>query len=64
MSEPVDPPYEEHFPGTRLVDWMAVDGYNWGATRNWGWQTYADIFAATVRDLGLAVIERVIERPR
>ena len=31
---------------------MAVDGYNWGATRNWGWQTYTDIFAPTIRELG------------
>jgi hypothetical protein len=28
-----------------------VDGYNWGATRDWGWQSYADIFAPTVREL-------------
>ncbi len=45
-------PLKDLFPGPRQVDWMAVDGYNWGATRDWGWQTYADIFAATVRDLG------------
>jgi beta-mannanase len=45
-------PLEQLFPGPRSVDWMAVDGYNWGATRNWGWQTYADIFAPTVRDFG------------
>jgi len=30
---------------------MAVDGYNWGSTRDWGWQSYADIFAPTVRAL-------------
>jgi beta-mannanase len=45
-------PLHELFPGSRQVDWMAVDGYNWGATRSWGWQTYADIFAPTVRELG------------
>jgi beta-mannanase len=45
-------PLYELFPGSRSVDWMAVDGYNWGAARSWGWQTYDDIFAATVRDLG------------
>jgi beta-mannanase len=39
------------FPGTREVDWVAVDGYNWGDTRQWGWQTYADIFAPTISAL-------------
>ena len=31
-------PLRELFPGSREVDWMAVDGYNWGSTRPWGWQ--------------------------
>jgi beta-mannanase len=48
------------FPGSRLVDWMAVDGYNWGTTRNWGWQTYTDIFAPTVRDLGALAPRRPV----
>jgi beta-mannanase len=41
-------PLAELFPGRGQVDWLAVDGYNWGATRSWGWQSYADIFAPTV----------------
>jgi beta-mannanase len=45
-------PLRELFPGRSQVDWLAVDGYNWGATRDWGWQSYADIFAPTVRELG------------
>ena len=40
------------FPGERDVDWVAVDGYNWGDTRAWGWQSYADVFAPTIRALG------------
>ncbi|MGZ6663565.1 MAG: glycoside hydrolase family 26 protein [Solirubrobacteraceae bacterium] len=39
------------FPGAREVDWVAVDGYNWGSVRDWGWQSYADIFAPTLRAL-------------
>lgn len=39
----------ELFPGAREVDWLAVDGYNWGSTRDWGWQSYADILAPTIR---------------
>ena len=44
-------PLAELFPGADQVDWLAVDGYNWGSTRNWGWQSYADIFAPTVNAL-------------
>jgi beta-mannanase len=39
------------FPGARQVDWVAVDGYNWGSVRDWGWQSYDDIFAPTLRAL-------------
>jgi len=39
------------FPGRGEVDWLAVDGYNWGSTRDWGWQSYTDIFAPTLREL-------------
>ena len=44
-------PLAELFPGAGQADWLAVDGYNWGTTRAWGWQTYADVFAPTVRAL-------------
>jgi beta-mannanase len=42
-------PLSQLFPGSNEVDWLAVDGYNWGSTRDWGWQTYADIFPSTLR---------------
>ena len=44
-------PLRDVFPGEREVDWVAVDGYNWGDTRPWGWQSYADVLAPTVRAL-------------
>lgn len=44
-------PLRAVFPGAGQVDWVAVDGYNWGAARRWGWQSYADIFAPSVRAL-------------
>ena len=44
-------PLRSLFPGASQVDWLAVDGYNWGDTRAWGWQSYADVFAPTVRQL-------------
>ena len=30
---------------------VAVDGYNWGSVRDWGWQSFADVFAPTLRGL-------------
>lgn len=39
-------PLAELYPGD--ADWVAVDGYNWGAARSWGWQSYADVLAPTV----------------
>lgn len=37
------------YPGSSYVDYTALDGYNWGSTRPWGWQSYDDIFASSVR---------------
>ena len=47
------------FPGARDVDWVAVDGYNWGDSRPWGWQSYDDVLAPAVR----AVRELAPRRP-
>lgn len=44
-------PLAELFPGANAVDWLAVDGYNWGDARDWGWQRYDDIFSPTLRVL-------------
>jgi beta-mannanase len=54
-------PLRELFPSSREVDWLAVDGYNWGSSRDWGWQTYADVFAPTLREFrALAPAHRVM----
>ena len=53
-------PLGELFPGGDQVDWLAVDGYNWGETRTWGWQSYADILAPTVRALGALAPRRPV----
>jgi hypothetical protein len=39
-NEPLD-----YYPGDSYVDWMCVDGYNWGTTQSWSsWQTFAQVF--------------------
>jgi Glycosyl hydrolase family 26 len=37
--------WRRYYPGDRYVDWVGMDGYNWGTTRSWSkWQSFADIF--------------------
>jgi len=39
-------PAESYYPGDDYVDWLGVDGYNWGATQSWGsqWTSPSDVF--------------------
>jgi len=42
-------PAEAFFPGDAAVDWVAVDGYNWGATQTWStWRTPAEVLGPMV----------------
>jgi len=37
---------ECYFPGDELIDWVAIDGYNWGHDREWAsWQSFEEIFS-------------------
>jgi beta-mannanase len=45
---PADPlnAFEEYYPGDEYVDWIGLDGYNWGSTRpNEGWRSFDQIFS-------------------
>lgn len=43
---------EAYYPGDAWVDWVAVDGYNWGAsTRTSRWQTPEDVLGPMVQRL-------------
>ncbi len=47
------------YPGDSYVDWVGVDGYNWGATASWSsWQTPDQVFGAT-----LAALTQISSRP-
>ncbi len=40
---------EEFYPGDDVVDWMAVDGYNWGASQAWSsWRSPAAVLGPMV----------------
>jgi len=45
--------YLGHYPGDNYVDYLAIDGYNWGTTQDWGstWQTFEQIFQAAYNTL-------------
>lgn len=37
--------WRTYWPGDRYVDWVGMDGYNWGTSRAWSsWQSFAEIF--------------------
>ncbi|MGO9904549.1 MAG: glycoside hydrolase family 26 protein [Solirubrobacteraceae bacterium] len=38
-------PFTALYPGDRWVDWVGLDGYNWG--RSWDWLSFTAIFASS-----------------
>ena len=43
--------WRPYYPGDRFVDWVGMDGYNWGTARPWSrWQSFAEIFGPLYRD--------------
>lgn len=43
---------QDYFPGDEVVDWLAIDGYNWGCDREWSqWQSFEDIFSDAYKTL-------------
>jgi len=46
------PPFKEIYPGDDYVDWIALDGYNWGTTQSWGgWQTLARVLGRDYHEI-------------
>ena len=38
-------PFSKVYPGDAYVDWVALDGYNWGTTQSWSkWTSFANVF--------------------
>jgi hypothetical protein len=51
-------PLADLYPGDAYVDWVGLDGYNWGLDPHLGqpaWQSFEDIFGATYREITTAV---------
>lgn len=43
-SEHTAVPTEACYPGGEYVDWIGIDGYNWGDVRTSGWRSPAEVF--------------------
>ncbi|MFC1617001.1 sugar-binding protein [Candidatus Margulisiibacteriota bacterium] len=42
--------YVKAYPGDNYVDWIGLDGYNWGTIHEWSqWQTFEVLFKESVR---------------
>jgi beta-mannanase len=41
-----------YYPGERYVDYIGIDGYNWGNTRSWGkWVSFREIFEEPYKEI-------------
>lgn len=44
--------YPNYYPGDEYVDWLCVDGYNWGASQDWSkWQTFDEVYSDSYAQL-------------
>lgn len=40
------------YPGDQYVDWLGLDGYNWGKTQSWSsWQSFSEIFSESYSEI-------------
>lgn len=46
------------YPGDDYVDFVGIDGYNWGTRASWGWQGFGTLFYP-----GLCTLERETDKP-
>lgn len=43
--------WRTYWPGGNYVDWVGMDGYNWGTSRAWSsWESFAEIFGRLYAD--------------
>lgn len=44
--------YREIYPGDAFIDWLGLDGYNWGTTQSWSsWKSFSQVFSAAYRTI-------------
>lgn len=59
-SSPKTVPYALLYPGDKYVDWVAIDGYNWGNTKEWSrWTDFSGVFRNSYQEL-TAITEKPV----
>lgn len=51
LSERSATPFQPFFPGPHWIDYLALDGYNWGTLNGQGWRSFAEVFATSYEAL-------------
>lgn len=52
---------ENYYPGGEYVDWLGMDGYNWGTSRPWAsWRSFDEIFGDLYRRLAALAPDKPI----
>jgi mannan endo-1,4-beta-mannosidase len=44
FSKGADLSFMQTYPGDSMVDFVGIDGYNWGSNASWGWQSFDTLF--------------------
>ncbi len=60
-SVPDEPGNEiwRYYPGPQEVDWLALDGYNWGTSQKWSrWQSFEEVFLSGYENLSCLSSEK------
>ncbi|MGI9062000.1 MAG: glycoside hydrolase family 26 protein [Ktedonobacteraceae bacterium] len=51
ITYPGSTPLQELYPGDATVDWVGMDGYNWGSNQGHVWQQFSSVFQQTYQEL-------------
>jgi len=51
IAYPGSTPLQELYPGDAFVDWVGMDGYNWGSNQGHVWQPFSSVFQQTYQEL-------------
>jgi beta-mannanase len=61
VSFPHSTPLRVLYPGDAYVDWVGVDGYNWGKSRaGTQWASFASIFGPTLRSISRLTTKPIV----
>ena len=44
-------PFSQLYPGDAYVDWIALDGYNWGGNPGHTWQSFSSVFSTSYQEI-------------